>query len=174
MRLQGATTTFWTLWTFFISEILILPKGLCYQRELMELRRDIPFLLPGAFLIRDRGKGKNFSWISPLFGTDNAKKLLRKNLLDILVATMAIPVLPWRHRYSAPAAAPGRFTESERLSPTAHQHGMNQEFFVAEKTGPALLRRACFTWNNFGWVRRKDSKAALGCSQGIAIYGSTD
>ena len=46
---------------FFIPEIPFPPKGLCYQRELMELRRDIPFLLPGPFLIRDGRKGKNFS-----------------------------------------------------------------------------------------------------------------
>ena len=39
----------------------------------MELRRDIPFLLPGAFLIRGRGKGKNFSCIGALRYTENRK-----------------------------------------------------------------------------------------------------
>ena len=38
------------------------------------------------------------------------------------VANMAIPVLPWRHRYSASAAAPGRFIEAEGLSPTVQRH----------------------------------------------------
>ena len=46
---------------------------------------------------------------------------------------MAIPAFPWRHRYSASAAAPGRFIETERLSPTAHQHGTNQEFLQWKK-----------------------------------------
>jgi hypothetical protein len=63
------------------------------QRAMMELRRDIHFLLPGAFLIRGREKERT-SHESALSGIPKTEKLLRKNLLEILVATMAIPVLP--------------------------------------------------------------------------------
>ena len=41
--------------TFPYSSVLYM------QRAMMELRRDIHFLLSGAFLIRGRGKGENFS-----------------------------------------------------------------------------------------------------------------
>jgi len=47
----------------------------------------------------ERG-GQKPSWNSPLRRANHIKTP-EENLLEILVATMAIPVLPWRHRHSA-------------------------------------------------------------------------
>jgi hypothetical protein len=98
---------------------------------------------------KGQGKRKEFLMNQLSLRYRQLKKTPEKDLLDILVATMAIPVLPWRHRHSAPAATPGRFTEEGDLDALPRiSMGWIRSFWL-QKTGPALFAPGLFHVKQF-------------------------
>jgi len=83
----------------------------------------------------------------PLFGTDNWKiseKTPEEKPVRHHGGNMASADLLWRHRYSASAAAPGRFTE-DGVPESYHASAWDESgVFYCKKTGPPprFARRA--------------------------------